>query len=169
METGGPMTGRKNAMLDLSNTPDSTLILNALVTATKGKGEGRVKCTVTKHRVAKTAILLGIQVLSKRPPSTALKLVEKWAPICKPGRGGRLRVRTELVLECSSTQGLLEGVDRVWRNISGAVSHRRVMKAALCLGLDSLNRVEPGKVRQLVSKVCPVPKKYWDPELDQWL
>jgi hypothetical protein len=157
-------------MLELGYSTESILILDALVADSRGKGEGRIKCTVTKHRVAKTAILFGIQVLSKRSPSIALKLIEKWAPICKPGRGRKIRRRrTGLVLECSSTQGLLEGVDRVWGDIGGAVSHRRVTLAALCLGLDSLNRIEPGKVRRLVSKLCPVPNKYWDPELGLWL
>lgn len=99
-----------------------------------------------------------------------LKLIEKWAPLRGKVRGHvKKPVRTELVLECASTQGLLEGVDRVWRVVSGAVSHRRVMKACLCIGLESLNRVDQGKVRQLVSRVCPVPKKYWDFELGLWL
>jgi hypothetical protein len=147
--------------------------LSALFEASKGKGEGRIKCTLTKHRIAKTAILLGIALLSKKPPSMALKLIDRWAPVRVPvARGTRVHkkvVRTELVLECSSTQGLLAGVDRVWRLISGAVSHRRVTKAALVIGLDSLNKVDHGKVRQLVSKVCPVPKKYYDSELGLWL
>lgn len=159
-------------MLDLTNSTDSIAILKALHEGTKGKGEGRIKCTITKHRLAKTAILLGITVLSKRPPSMIRKLIERWAPLRVPLRGakGHKRVvKTELVLECSSTQGLLEGVDRIWRLISGAVSHRRVTKACLCLGLDSLSKVDPGKVRQLVSKVSPVTKKYWDAELGLWL
>lgn len=164
------MVGRRNAVLDLTNSTDSVEILGTLFEATKGKGEGRIKCTITKHRLAKTAILLGIAVLSKRSPSIALKLIEKWAPLRAPVKGKKKRVvKTELVLECSSTQGLLEGVDKVWRAIAGKVSHRRVTKACLCLGLDSLNKVDPGKVRQLVSKVCPVQKKYWDFELEQWL
>lgn len=167
------MVGRRNAVLDLSNSTDSVVILNALFEGTKGKGEGRIKCTITKHRLAKTAILLGIAVLSKRSPSIVLKLIEKWAPLRVPMRGSakthKRVVKTELVLECSSTQGLLEGVDRIWKGIQGKVSHRRVTKACLCLGLDSLNKVDPGKVRQLVSKVCPVPKKYWDAELGLWL
>lgn len=166
------MAGHKNAVLDLTNSTDSIVTLNALWEASKGKGEGRIKCTITKHRLAKTAILLGVAILSKRSPSTIQTLIEKWAPLRVPLRGakGHKRVvKTELVLECSSTQGLLEGVDRVWRLISGAVSHRRVTKACLCLGLDSLSKVDPGQVRKLVSKVSPVEKKYWDPELNQWL
>lgn len=165
------MTTRRNVVLDLAYSPESGVILQALLDATKGKGDGRIKCTVTKHRIAKTAILLGIQVLLKRPPSIIQTLIEKWAPLRKPGRrkGVRAMVKAELVLECSSTQGLFEGVDRVWRLISGSVSHRRVTKACLCLGLDSLNKVDPGKVRQLVSKVCPVTTKYWDAELKHWL
>lgn len=166
------MTERKNAVLDLTNTIDSVEVLRSLLEATKGKGEGRIKCTITKHRLAKTAILLGITLLLKRSPEVSLKLIEEWAPLRKPLRGkkGSKRVvRTELVLECASTQGLLEGVDKVWKNISGAVSHRRVTKACLCLGLDSLNKVDPGKVRLLVSKLSPVQKKYWDEELGQWL
>jgi len=166
------MGGHRNAVLDLTNSTDSVVILNALLEASKGKGDGRIKCTITKHRLAKTAILLGIAVLSKRAPSIILKLIEKWAPLRVPLRGSKPHkrvVKTELVLECSSTQGLLEGVDKVWRAISGKVSHRRVTKACLCLGLDSLNKVDPGKVRQLVSKVSPVQKKYWDAELGLWL
>jgi hypothetical protein len=167
------MSSHHNAVLDLSNSIESIDILQSLFDASKGKGEGRIKCTITKHRIAKTAILLGIALLSKKPPSMALKLINQWAPTRVPvPRGMRAHkrvVRSELVLECSSTQGLLDGVDRVWRVISGAVSHRRVTKACLTIGLDSLNKVDPGKVRQLVSKVCPVPKKYFDPELQQWL
>ena len=166
------MTGRKNAVLDLTNTIDSVGVLRSLFEATKGKGEGRIKCTITKHRLAKTAILLGITLLLKRSPEVSLKLIEKWAPLRKPLRGkkgSKRLVRTELVLECSSTQGLLEGVDKVWKSISGAVSHRRITKACLCLGLDSLSKIDSGKVRLLVSKLSPVQRKYWDEELGQWL
>lgn len=166
------MTERKNAVLDLTNSTDSVETLNALFEASKGKGEGRIKCTITKHRLAKTAIFLGIVVLLKKSPSIALKLIERWAPLRVPLRGkkGYKRlIKTELVLECSSTQGLLEGVDKVWKHIEGAVSHRRVTKACLCLGLDSLSKVDPGTVRKLVSKVSPVQRKYWDPELGLWL
>jgi hypothetical protein len=164
---------RQNIVLDLSTSPESSEALHGLFAATNGKGDGRIKCTITKHRIAKTAILLGVQLLLKRGPEAISKLIEKWAPVKKPGRrlGSKKtkKIKTELVLECSSTQGLLEGVDKVWRKIAGEVSHRRVTKAALVLGLDSLSKVEPGKVRLLVSKVCPVPRKYWDPELGLWL
>lgn len=166
------MSLRRNAVLNLSNTPESFVILQELFNDSKGKSEGRIKCTITKHRVAKTAILLGIEVLLKRSPSIALKLINTWAPVRKPGRRGQDQVKytkMELVLECSSTQGLLEKVDQVWRLTSGAVSHRRVMTACLTIGLDSLNKVDPKKVRQLISKVCPVPKKYFDGELQDWL
>jgi len=44
-----------------------------------------------------------------------------------------------------------------------------VMTAALCIGIETLNKVDHTKMRQLVSKVCPVSKKYWDPEVNQWL
>ena len=63
----GPI--RVNAVLDLHSNPEALVALNALVMASKGKGEGRIKCTVTKHRVAKTAIILGIQLLSRKPPT----------------------------------------------------------------------------------------------------
>jgi hypothetical protein len=163
---------RRNAVLNLGNTPGSYTTLQELFGASKGKGDGRIKCTITKHRIAKTAILLGVELLLRRHPSMILKMLDTWAPVRKPGRNGAPKVKytkMELVLECSSTQGLLEKVDQVWRRISGEVSHRRVMTACLTLGLDSLNKVDPGKVRQLVSKVCPVQKKYFDHELQQWL
>lgn len=165
------MTVRKNADIDLSNTPGSFEILSSLYEATKGKGEGTVKCTITKHRVAKTAILLGIIVLSKKDPDTLQRLIERWAPLRKPGPKTlqRARAKTSLTLECSSTQGLLEGVSKLWRRVNGVVSHRRIMKACLCVGLDSLNRIESGKVRRLVAQLSPVKTKYWDPELNQWL
>lgn len=167
------MSTRRNAVLDLSNTIESVEILNTIYEASKGKGEGRIKCTVTKHRIAKTAILLGIALLSKKPTSIILKMVNQWAPLRTPLPRGvkshKKQIKAELVLECSSTQGLLDGVDLIWRRVQGAVSHRRVTKAALTIGLDSLNKVDPGKVRQLVSKVCPVPKKYFDSELQVWL
>jgi hypothetical protein len=167
------MSSHRNTVLDLSNSIESSDILNSLYEASKGKAEGRIKCTITKHRVAKTAIILGIRLLSRKPKGIVLGLIERWAPLrlkSAPGvRSHKRMVKTELVLECSSTQGLLEGVDKVWRAIDGAVSHRRVTKAALTIGLDSLNKIDPGKVRQLVSKVCPVPKKYYDQELQQWL
>lgn len=163
------MVGRVNTVLNLHNTSEAVKHLRAIVASTQGKGEGRIKCTVTKHRVAKTAILLGITILSRRPPSIALEFVKKWAP--KQSWVGRNRVKVNLVLECSSTQGLLEGVDNMWKKVNEieAISHRKVMTAALCLGLDSMNKVDPGKVRELVSKLCPVKTKYWDPELDRWL
>lgn len=162
---------RKNAEVDLSNTPGSVEILAALFDSTKGKGEGRIKCTITKHRIAKTAILLGTQVLLKRRPDTLPKLIEQWAPLRKPGPSSpsRVKVRAGLTLECSSTQGLLEGVDQIWKLIGGTHSHRRVLKACMCIGLDSLSKVDPGKVRRLVSRLCPMKRKYWDPELNQWL
>jgi len=163
---------RHNAVLDLCNAQESVATLQTLFDASKGKGEGRIKCTITKHRLAKTAILMGFAILSKRPPSTTLRMIEKWAPLRKPGRKGGAKVKyvkTELVLECSSTQGLLEKIDHLWRQVSGVVSRRRIMTACLTIGLESLNKVDPGKVRQLVSKVCPVPKKYFDHELQQWL
>lgn len=163
------MLAHKNTVLNLHKNSLSISQLHALVASTEGKGEGRIKCTVTKHRVAKTAILLGIAILSKKPPSTALKYIKKWAP--KQRWIGRTKVKVNLVLECASTQGLLESVDRTWKKVNEmeAVSHRKVMTAALCIGLDSLTKVDSGKVRQLVSKLAPVPTKYWDPELDQWL
>ena len=165
------MTPRQNADVDLSNTPGSVAILNSLYDASKGKGEGRIKCTLTKHRIAKAAVLLGIRVLLKRSPDTLLKTIEQWAPLRKPGPVGsqRARAKAGLALECSSTQGLLEGVDRVWRLINGEASHRRVLKACMCIGLDAMSRVNQGKVRQLVSKLSPVKQKYWDPELGLWL
>ena len=163
------MAGHKNTILNLHNTSEAISNLRAIVAATHGKGEGRIKCTVTKHRVAKTAILLGIAILSKKPPSTALEYIKKWAP--KQRWIGRTKVKVNLVLECASTQGLLESVDRTWKKVNEmeAVSHRKVMTAALCIGLDSLTKVDSGKVRLLISKLSPVPFKYWDPELDQWL
>lgn len=155
-----------NSVLNLGGSPASVAILQALLVSTKDKGEGRIKCTITQHRLAKTAIIIGIQLLKKKPPRTLRKIIERWAP-------RKVRDLTvpsfRLVLECSSTQGLLEGVDDVWKQTLGAVSHRRVMTATLCLGLDLLNKVDPIKLRQLVSKVCPVQKKYWDPEISQWL
>jgi hypothetical protein len=163
------MNVNKVISLELGWGTKSLLTFNALVTASKGKGEGRVKCTVSKHRIAKTAILVGTQMLLRMPPATVLELVEKWAYISnlKPRVYRKRMVR--LVLACASPPGLLEGLDRVLKHISGAVSHRRVTKTALCIGLDSLSRVEPGKLRLLVSKICPVPRKYWDPELGLWL
>lgn len=140
--------------------------MQELLAATKGKGEGRIKCTITKHRLAKTAIVIGTQVLKKKAPSILKRTIEKWAPLRVKGR---IYSHFELVLECASTQGLIEGVDQVWKLALGAVSHRRVMTAALCIGLESLHRVDHTKVRLLVSKVCPVQKKYWDPEIGQWL
>lgn len=165
------MAERRNALLDLSNTIDSVEVLDRLYIASVGKGEGRIKCTLTKHRIAKTAIVLGVQILLKRTPSSILGIIEKRAPLKTRGqsRPHRKAVRTHLVLECASTQGLLEGVDRVWKMTNGTISHRRVMKASLCLGLESLARVDHAKVRQLVSKVCPIQKKYWDPEVGGWL
>jgi hypothetical protein len=162
------MTKLKNVVLDLSGTLETVELLGALVGATKGKGEGRIKCTVTKHRMAKTAILLGIAILLKKPPSIALDFIQKWAPLRKKGKRC-VPVKANLVLECSSTQGFFEGVDKIWKQVGEAVSHRRVMKACLCIGLDSLNKVDPGKVRLLVSRLSPVQTKYWDPELDQLL
>jgi hypothetical protein len=160
-------------VLDLSNSIESVEILTSLYEASKGVADGRIKCTITKHRVAKTAILLGIKLLLGKPRGVALSMVEGAAPYReKPPVGVRShkrRIKAELVLECSSTQGLLEGVDRVWQAIGGEVSHRRVTKAALVIGLESLNKIDPGKVRQLVSKVCPVTRKYFDKELGEWL
>jgi hypothetical protein len=167
---------RYNAVLNLTNAQESASILHSLYTDSKEKGEGRIKCTVSKHRIAKTAILLGVLIISKRPPSAALDLIQHMAPRERPGRKPRgirshkkTNPKVELVLECASTQGLVEGVDRVWRLVAGAVSRRRVMMACLTIGLDSLNKVEPGKMRQLVSRVCPVSTKYFDAELGQWL
>jgi hypothetical protein len=157
---------RRNSVLNLVGSPESAAIMMALLASTKDKGEGRIKCTVTKHRLAKTAIVIGIQILKRKPQSTLKQLIEKWAP--RKVRG-RICSNFVLVLECTSTQGLLEGVDYVWRQTFGAVSHRRVMTAALCIGIETLNKVDHTKMRQLVSKVCPVSKKYWDPEVNQWL
>jgi hypothetical protein len=161
----------KNIILDLTHSKASVANLQALFDASIGKGEGRIACTVTKHRLSKTAILLGVEILKKRPPSSVLELIDKWSPMAiLPGvRLKRKRHRTTLVLECSSTQGLLEGVDQIFKHIDGRVSHSRVAKACFCLGLDSLARVDPGQVRMLVSKVSPVKKKYWDPGLGLWL
>jgi hypothetical protein len=159
-----------NSLMDLTYSSKSVEILQSLFDVSKGKGEGSIKCTVTKHRIGKTAILLGIEILTKRSPSRVLALIERCAPIRRSGwEKGKGKTKVVLCLECSSPQGILTGIDQVWRLIDGEVSRRRVTKAALCLGLESLNRVEPSKVRQLVSKVCPVPRKYWDPELGQWL
>ena len=163
------MADRLNISLSLSNTPESSEILNHLLADSKGKAEGRIKCTLTKHRVAKTAIILGMSLLSKRPKEVALSMIKEAAPLRKPGRNNRKMIKTELVLECSSTQGLLDGVDKLWRAIGGTLSHRRVTTAALVIGLKSLNDVDPSQVRRLVSRVCPVPKKYFDSELQQWL
>lgn len=160
------MTIHRNAVLNLGGRPESAATLQELLASTKGKGEGRIKCTITKHRLAKTAIILGTQILRKKDPSILKEFIEKWSP--RKVRG-RTYSNFELVLECASTQGLIEGVDRVWRRTQGTVSHRRIMTAALCLGIESLSKVEPTKVRLVVSKVCPVIKKYWDPELNQWL
>jgi len=163
------MAGRNNITLSLSNTPETSEILNRLLGDAKGKAEGRIKCTVTKHRIAKTAIILGMNILTKRPKEVALRMVESAAPLRKSGRNNRKMVKTELVLECSSTQGLIEAIDKLWRAIGGPVSHRRVTTAALVIGLKSLNEVDPGMVRQLVSKVCPMARKYFDKELGEWL
>lgn len=160
------LEGQRNCVLDLSTCPESTTTLHALVDSTKDKGDGRIKCTVTKHRLAKAAIVLGVQILKKKPPKALKKVIERWAP-------QRVRGRTysqyTLVLECSSPQGLLEEVDALWKLTLGVVSHRRIMTAALSIGLSSLNKVDPIKMRLLVSKVCPVAKKYWDSEIEQWL
>lgn len=105
----------------------------------------------------------------------ALKLINTSAPTQtrgpKPKKMVKLAqpVRCELVLECSSTQGLLEGVDKVWMAIQGAVSHRRITKAALVIGVQSLSQIDSGMVRKLVSRRCPVTRKYWDEELGLWL
>lgn len=172
-ETRLLMVSRHNMVIDLGDSDSAIEILDTLMKGSRGKGEGRIKCTVTKHRLAKTAIMLGIKILSRQPPASIQRLAEKLAPLRKPGRparGAKRRLRTELVLECSSTQGLLDGLDTVWRIIAtGEVSHRRIAKTALCLGLDSMAKVDHGKVRQLVSRVCPVPKKYWDTEVGAWL
>ena len=77
--------------------------------------------------------------------------------------------KVEIVLECASTKGLIEGVDRMWRLVDGAVSRRRVTMACLALGLDTMGKVDSGRMRQLVSKICPVSTKYFDAELGQWL
>lgn len=168
------LVSRQNTEVDLSASPRSYSTLVALWETTKGKGEGTVKCTLTKHRIAKAAILFGVQILLRREPSDLMSLILKWSPQKKSGPKGprkqvRTRVRSGLTLECSSTQGVLEGVDQIWRLIHSEVSHRRVMTACLCLGLDSLARVDPGKMRQIVSRLVPVPRKYWDPELGLWL
>jgi hypothetical protein len=173
-----PSSPRHNAVLNLTNAQESSRLLQLLYDSSKGKGEGRIKCTISKHRIAKTAILLGVLLLSRRDSPTALELIQNSAPKERPGRKPRVarahkkitpRVKVELVLECASTKGLVEGVDRVWRLINGAVSHRRVTMACLAIGLGSLSKVDPGKMRQLVSKVCPVSTKYFDYELGQWL
>ena len=159
-------------VLDLCGADVITETLDSLWRGSRGKGEGRIKCTITKHRLAKTAIVLGIKILSQKPPASIIKLASEWAPLRKPGRpprGVKKHSRTELVLECASTTGLLDGIDTVCRMTTGAVSHRRVAKTALYLGLDSMSKVEHAKVRQLISRVCPVPKKYWDPEVGEWL
>lgn len=161
---------RHNVALSLSNTPETSEILNRILADSKDVAEGRIRCTLTKHRVAKAAILFGIKLLSRKPKEVVLSMVESASPVRKPGRNGSgKRVKAELVLECASTQGLLEGVDKLWRAVGGKVSHRRVTTACLVIGLESLNKVDPGQVRRLVSKVCPVPKKYFDKELQDWL
>lgn len=164
---------RQNVVLELSSNPESVEALDQIYSQSKAVPTGRVKCTITKHRLAKVAIILGVAILNKRSSIAALGLIEKWAPERVRERGkrsGPKKIKAELVLECSSTQGLLEGVDQVWRGkINGAVSHRRVTRAALCLGLDSMTKLDPKMLRQIVSKVCPVQRKYWDEELQTWL
>lgn len=160
----------RNNVLNLS--PNSDRLLNELYQGTQGKGEGRIKCTITRHRLAKTAIVLGIAVLSKKSPSLVLKHILESTPSTRSGRkpkGKKRPVRASIVLECASTPKLLEGIDSLWRLISGELSHRRVTTACLNLGLEMMGRQDPGKVRLLVSKVCPVTTKYWDPELGAWL
>lgn len=161
------MNKMHNLVLKLNSS--STQILLLLLDASRGKGEGRIKCTVTRHRLAKTAILLGLKFFSQR--EDALDLITQWYPLTRSGpkKEGETRFKGTLVLECSSPQGLLEGVDQVWKQVGEAVSHRRVTTASLFLGLDLMNRLDPKVVRKLVSRACPVPRKYWDPELGQWL
>ncbi len=120
-------------------------------------------------------MVLGLKVLLRGRADSVLEMVKSRAPIKPSGRikGQRShKARSkpcELVLECSNLPDLFEAIDKVWRKVSGAVSRRRIAKTALCLGLDSMAKVDHGKVRQLVSRVCPVPKKYWDTEVGAWL
>jgi hypothetical protein len=170
------LTGKRvNASLEMYTNPDSLVLLKELVDASRGASEGTTKCTITKSRIAKTAIVLGVQLLLLKTPEEVLNLVEKWAPVYKAGSSGpyrhglKLRAHMTLFLECSSTPCVLECVERAWRYIRCDLSQSRVIKTAFCVGLYSIADIEPCKLRLLVSKVCPVPRKYFDAELNQWL
>jgi hypothetical protein len=161
----------QNLVFDLTYSTDTLGALQSIYDASKGKGGGSIRCTVSKHRISKTAIIFGAKVLLKLDPRLVLGLVEYWAPKGRSEQAKEAKVpkSIRLVCECSKHPGLTLDVDRLWEIVSGKVSHQRIMGACLCLGLDSLSRVDPGSVRLLISKVCPVQKKYWDEELGQWL